>query len=125
MSKKITVITEKTGTFLARAKGIARKLDRGETIEPGVTISFEDPAALFSALTKARLRLLGEVLTSELSIQELTKRLHRERSSVAKDVLILEKAGLLVSMKRTNPGHGVEKVVRTAAPRIQMIASIG
>ena len=125
MSRKTTVVTETPERFLARVKGVARQLDKGERIEPSMTISYGDPAALFNALTKARLSLLNEVLTTELSIQQLTQRLHRDRSAVAKDVLYLERAGLLVSVKRTNPGHGVEKVVRTVAPKIHLVASIG
>jgi len=125
MSKKTSVVTETSEHFLTRVKGVARQLDRGERIESSMTISYGDPAALFNALTKARLSLLKEVLTTELSIQQLTKRLHRDRSAVAKDVLYLERAGLLVSVKRINPGHGVEKVVRTVAPKIHLVASIG
>jgi len=125
MSKKTSVVTETSEHFLTRVKGVARQLDRGERIESSMTISYGDPAALFNALTKARLSLLNEVLTTELSIQQLTKRLHRDRSAVAKDVLYLERAGLLVSVKRINPGHGVEKVVRTVAPKIHLVASIG
>ncbi len=125
MSEKTTVVTETAEGFLARVRGVARQFDKGEPVAPSVTISYGDPAAMFNALTKARLRLLNEVLTTELSIQQLTKRLHRERSAVAKDVLFLEKVGLLTSVKRANPGHGVEKVVRTVAPKIHMVASIG
>lgn len=125
MTEKTTVVTETAEGFLGRAAGIARQLDKGKPVAPSLTISYGDPAAMFSALSRTRLQLLSEVLTTELSIQQLTKRLHRERSAVAKDVLFLERAGLLISVKRTNPGHGVEKVVRTVAPKIHMVASIG
>lgn len=125
MSAKTTVVTETAEGFLTRVKGVARRLDKGERVAASVTISYGDPAAMFQALSKTRLRLLNEVLTTELSIQQLTQRLRRERSAVAKDVLLLERAGLLVTSKRTNPGHGVEKVVRTVARQIHMVASIG
>ena len=125
MTGKTTVVTESSENFLARVKGIARQLDKGKPVAPSLTISYGDPAAMFSALSRTRLQLLSEVLTTELSIQQLTRRLHRERSAVAKDVLFLEKAGLLIATKRTNPGHGIEKVVRTVAPTIHMVASIG
>ena len=125
MSAKTTVVTESAESFLSRARGVARQLDSGAHVAPSMTISYGDPAAMFSALSHARLKLLNEVLTTELSIQQLTRRLHRERSAVAKDVLFLEKAGLLIATKRPNPGHGIEKVVRTVAPKIHMVASIG
>ena len=125
MTEKTTVVTESSENFLARLKGIARQLDEGKPVAPTLTISYGDPAAMFSALSRTRLQLLSEVLTMELSIQQLTRRLHRERSAVAKDVLFLEKAGLLIATKRPNPGHGIEKVVRTVAPKIHMVASIG
>lgn len=125
MSVKTTVVTESAESFLARARGVARQLDKGAHVAPSMTISYGDPAAMFSALSNARRKLLNEVLTTELSIQQLTRRLHRERSAVAKDVLFLERAGLLIATKRPNPGHGIEKVVRTVAPKIHMVASIG
>ena len=83
MSLKTTVVTESAESFLARAKGVARQLDKGAHVAPSMTISYGDPAAMFSALSNARRKLLNEVLTTELSIQQLTRRLHRERSAVA------------------------------------------
>ena len=59
------------------------------------------------------------------TISELTVTLHRERSAITKDIGLLEKLGLLVSQKRPNPGHGVEKLVMTVAPKIEMIATLG
>ena len=51
-------------------------------------------------------------------IIQLTAKLHRERSAITKDIGLLENLGLLVSQKRSNTGHGVEKLVRTVAPKI-------
>jgi hypothetical protein len=55
----------------------------------------------------------------------LTAKLHRERSAITKDIGLLEKLGLLITHKQPNPGHGIEKVVRTVAPKIEMIATLG
>ncbi|MFM9971277.1 MAG: hypothetical protein ACKVQK_23020 [Burkholderiales bacterium] len=59
------------------------------------------------------------------TINELSRRLHRNRSSVTKDVGLLEKIGLIVSQRRANPGHGIEKLVSAIAPRIEMVATLG
>lgn len=58
-------------------------------------------------------------------IKELTSRLHRNRSAVTKDVGMLEKMGLIVSSRQSNPGHGFQKVVQSVAPRIEMVATLG
>ena len=66
-----------------------------------------------------------EVMDEPKTITQLTAKLHRERSAIAKDIGLLEKLGLLVSQKRSNPGHDAEKLVRAVAPKIEMIASLG
>ena len=59
------------------------------------------------------------------TISELSQRLHRNRSSITKDIGLLEKMGLIVSQRRPNPGHGIEKIVQSAARRIEMVATLG
>ncbi len=80
---------------------------------------------MFMVLSEARRRLMLEVMDEPKTITELTIALHRERSAIAKDIGLLERLGLLVSQKRPNPGHGVEKLARTVAPKIEMIATLG
>ena len=80
---------------------------------------------MFTVLSKSRRRLLLEVMDEPKTMTQLTLKLHRERSAIAKDVGLLEKLGLLVSQKRPNPGHGIEKLVRSVAPKIEMLASLG
>lgn len=75
-------------------------------------------------LSEARRRLMLEVMDEPKTITELTIALHRERSAITKDIGLLERLGLLVSQKRPNPGHGVEKLARTVAPKIEMIATL-
>jgi hypothetical protein len=49
-----------------------------------------------------------EVMHEPRTINELSHRLHRNRSAISKDVGLLEKAGLLVSQRQANPGHGIQ-----------------
>ena len=93
--------------------------------EGKVTLSFEDPQQMFSVLSEARRRLMLEVMREPKTINELSKRLHRNRSTVTKDVGLLERVGLLVSQREANPGHGIQKVVRSVAPKIEMVATLG
>jgi predicted transcriptional regulator len=66
-----------------------------------------------------------EVMSEAKTINELSHRLHRNRSSITKDVGLLEKMGLLVSRREANPGHGIQKVVQSVAPKIEMGATLG
>jgi hypothetical protein len=44
---------------------------------------------------------------------------------VTKDVGMLEKLGLIISNRTSNPGHGIQKVVRAVASKIEMVATLG
>ncbi len=122
---KIVIRTDDVAAFFSRAKDAARRADRGEASEDKVTLSFEDPQRMFTVLSEARRRLMLEVMHEPRTISELSHRLHRNRSSITKDVGLLEKMGLLVSQRQANAGHGIQKVVRSVAPKIEMIATLG
>lgn len=122
---KVVIRTDDLHGFFARAKDAARRADQGQAYDGKVTISFEDPQRMFTVLSEARRRLMSEVMHEPKSINELTSRLHRNRSAITKDVGMLEKMGLIVSSRRSNPGHGIQKMVQSVAPRIEMVATLG
>ena len=66
-----------------------------------------------------------EVMHEARTINELSHRLHRNRSAITKDVGLLEKMGLIVSERQVNPGHGIQKAVRSIAPKIELVATLG
>jgi predicted transcriptional regulator len=122
---KVVIRTDDVAGFFSRAKDAARRADQGQHFEGKVTLSFEDPQRMFTVLSGARRRLMLEVMTEAKTINELTHCLHRNRSAITKDVGVLEKMGLVVSRREANPGHGIQKVVRSVAPKIEMVATLG
>lgn len=122
---KVVIRTDDVDSFFARAKDAARRADRGQAFEGKVTLAFEDPQRMFTVLSTARRRLMLEVMHEPKTINELTQRLHRNRSAITKDVGLLEKVGLVVSQRLANPGHGIQKVVRSVATKIDMVATLG
>ena len=121
---KGVIRTDDLDGFFTRAKDAARRADQGQSFDGMVTVSFEDPQRVFTVLSEARRRLMSEVMHEPKSINELTIRLHRNRSAITKDVGMLEKMGLIVSSRRSNPGHGIQKMVRSVAPKIEMVATL-
>ena len=122
---KVVIRTDDLDGFFARAKDAARRADKGQAFDGKVTLSFEDPQRMFTVLSEARRRLMSEVMHEPRTINELTNRLRRNRSAVTKDVGMLEKMGLIVSSRQSNPGHGIQKVVQSIAPKIEMVATLG
>jgi predicted transcriptional regulator len=122
---KVVIRTDDVDGFFARAKDAARRADRGQPFENKITLAFEDPQRMFLVLSEARRRLMLEVMHEAKSINELSQSLHRNRSAITKDVGLLEKVGLVVSQRLANPGHGIQKVVRSVAPKIEMVATLG
>ena len=122
---KMVIRTTDVESFFARAKDAARRADRGAAFDGKITLSFEDPQKMFAVLSEARRRLMAEVMREPKTINELTHRLHRNRSAITKDVGLLESMGLVVSNRLSNPGHGIQKVVRSVARKIEMVATLG
>ena len=122
---KIVIRTDAVKGFFSRARDAARRADRGGAFDGKITLSFEDPQRMFAVLSEARRRLMLEVMDEPRTINELSKRLHRHRSSVTKDVGLLESLGLIVSQRQANPGHGIQKTVRSVAAKIELVATLG
>ena len=122
---RVVIRTDDVEGFFTRAKNAAMRSDRGQPFDGKVTLSFEDPQRMFTVLSEARRRLMLEVMHEPRTINELTHRLHRNRSAITKDVGLLEKVGLLVTQRQANPGHGIQKMVRSVAPKIEMVATLG
>ncbi len=121
---KVRIKTGSVDEFARSVRENARKLDRGEPIEPGVTITFEDPLDMLEFLSTERVRLLRHAKNGALPITALATQLDRDIRAVSRDVWRLEKAGLLRTSYRANPGHGRYKVVEPVAREYVLTASI-
>ena len=122
---KLTITTGTEKDFFERGREFARKLDRGEKIEPECVISFEDPQELLELVSTARMNLFKSVKEEPGSIAEIARRLHRDRSAVKRDVDKLAQAGLFNVELKPFSGHGRMKVVSAAADKFQLMAQVG
>ena len=121
---KITLRTGSTEDFFNRLLERAKKLDRGEVLPPGLTITFEDPEDLLEVLSSERVRLLRKVKGASMGISVLASGLKRDVRAVSRDVSLLEKAGLLRTSYQPNPGHGRMKVVEPVAREYKLVANL-
>ncbi len=121
---KVVLRTGSTEEFFDRLRERAKKLDRGEILPPGITITFEDPEDLLEVLTSERVRLLRRVKGGSQQISALATGLKRDVRAVSRDVSLLEKAGLLRTRYESNPGHGRLKVVESVAQEYKLVANL-
>lgn len=122
--RNVIVNTGTTEEFIAGVRETAKQLDRGEVPKPEFTLTFEDPGDMFAVMSPARLELFRAAKSDPSSITAIAQRLHRDRSTVKKDVDILVAAGLLNIEEVPLPGHGRQKFVRAVADRIQLQAVV-
>ena len=119
-----TVNTGTTEEYFAQVRETAKQLDRGDVPKPEFTLTIEDPGDMFAVMSPARLELFRAAKSDPSSITAIAHRLHRDRSTVKKDVDILVAAGLLNIEEVPLPGHGRQKFVRAVADRIQLQAVV-
>jgi predicted transcriptional regulator len=79
---------------------------------------------MFEVLTQNRQALVREVMRQPDTIPDLAKRLGRDRISVTKDVSLLERLGVVQSERVSNPGHGINKLIRPIARRVELVSVI-
>ena len=121
---RLTIHTDGFEGFRKRSLERARKMDRGEKLRPEKSITFENPIEMAKVLTPERMRLFQTVKQKETSVTDLAHGLKRDRSSVSRDVRLLETKGLLTTHEVTNPGHGRVKMVTAPAERLTLIAEL-
>jgi predicted transcriptional regulator len=121
---KVSIRTGNSDEFFNRVRGHAEKLDRGESLPAEITITFENPMELLNVLTSERVRLLRRTKAGSLPISDLASGLKRDVRAVSRDVVLLEKAGLLRTSYRANPGHGRLKIVEPVAREYKLTASL-
>jgi predicted transcriptional regulator len=128
MNKRVNIVTLTTGTlneYVERSIKRAKKLDRGERIEPEIRVTFQDPADLLRVLSVERIRVLRTIrIKTKPTISGLAIILKRDRKAVSRDVKILESLGLLRTRDESNPGHGVHTVVEPLAEKYHLMATV-
>jgi predicted transcriptional regulator len=117
-SKKLNEIivhvkTETMDDFFNRGKSLAKRLDKGEKVTSQRIVSFEDPEDLIKFLTQNKRALLAAIRKKPKSISSLANELHRSRSSIDKDIQMLEAIGIVESEYVSNPGHGRCRLIKT------------
>jgi predicted transcriptional regulator len=117
-----TIHTDGFDGFSERSLERARKMDRGERIEPSFGITFESPMQMFEVLTAARVRMVEVARTKPYSVTALAKKLKRDPKSVRRDVQKLVQAGVLRTRQAINPGHGRVKIVEPVAQSFELRA---
>ena len=122
---KVNVSAGSVKDFFKRSHERAVKLDRNEKLPTDLRITFEDPADLLRALSAQRVKVLQVVKRNpKPTVTRLAQMLKRDRKSVTRDVVVLEKLGLIRTTTRTNPGHGVVKVVEPLAKKLHLTATV-
>jgi predicted transcriptional regulator len=121
--KKFSIRADGFEGFVKRSMKRARKMDRGERIEPYFGFTFESPEQMFEVLTVQRLRMVKMAQTKPYSVTALAKRLKRDPKSVRRDVAKLEQYGIVRTREEINPGHGRVKIVEPVAKSFELRAT--
>ena len=106
--------------FTERSLERARRLARGETLSPEVTMMFEDPADLLRVLSAERVRVIHAVREKPAPVSELALTLRRDRKAVKRDVSLLQSFGLVNAREEINPGHGRRRIIEPRAAKYRL-----
>ena len=121
---RVSVTADGAAGFFRLAGEHARKLDRGATLAPEITVTFDSVGDLLRVLSAERVRLLRVSRERATPISDLANGLDRDTRAVSRDVDLLEFFGLLRTRYETNPGHGRRRIVEPPAARYQLTATI-
>src|SRR5579859_1457350 len=121
---KVKVFTDGFEGHVRRSLDRARRMERGERLEPEKIITFGDPAMMVECLSAQRVRLVEIARKKRMSISALAEELGRNRGSVTRDVNMLRKHGLVRLREKVNPGHGVVQIVEPVAQKIELRAAL-
>ena len=120
---KLTVHTDGFEGWAKRSLERAKRMSRGEKIEPSRAITFDSPLQMLEILTAERIRLCEVARTQPFTISGLAAALKRDPKSVRRDIAKLEEAGLLRTREEINPGHGRVKIVEPVAKNFSLQTS--
>ena len=120
---KTTIHTDGMQGWARRAQDRARALDAGLPVAASRGITFENAAEMVRLLTPARLNLYQAVRRQAIALQDLATALGRDVSAVRRDVVALEKFGIVSSRQVSNPGHGRMRIV-SAPQKISIFAEL-
>lgn len=112
---KTKVHTDGLEGWAKRARSRAKAMDEERDFPLSKGITFENAAEMVRLLTPARLDLFRTVKNRTVSIKDLASSLGRDLSAVRRDVVALEKFGIVASRHVVNPGHGRVRVVSAPA----------
>lgn len=121
---KVKIFTDGFEGHVRRSLDRAKKMERGERLEPEKILTFADPAMMVECLSAQRVRLVETARKKRMSISALAEELGRNRGSVTRDVNKLRKHGLVRLREQVNPGHGVVRIVEPVARKIELRAEL-
>ena len=101
--------------WVKRAGVRAKAISEGRDFPPTRAITFESAADMARLLTPARLDLFAAVKKRSVPMKDLAAALGRDVSAVRRDVVALERVGIVESRQVANPGHGRVRVVSAPA----------
>lgn len=114
--KKLTIHTDGLEGFRKRSLERAKRLDRGELLQPEKILTFENA---FKTLTRARIGVYRKIKEKQsITVTALAGSLKRPREAVSRDVTALHSVGLVKVRNVSNPGHGRVVMVSPVAKKI-------